>query len=816
VSYADGVGTILDDALVNVERIVITNTSNASYDFSAQGVESLERLNISGGKANDTISGGQDADTLSGGAGNDVLIAQDTDALIDGGMGSDTVRFGAAVSASNLLDKDLVGVERVEIINEDDDTYDFSVQTEGLTIIGNDADDTIKGAGKAANTLDGGLGNDDLTGGTGKDNLTGGDGNDDLYGGAGDDTLSGGDGNDYLVGGTGIGSQIDVDILRGGDGADILVAEDTDGLIDGGSNASTGVYVEYDVVRFGKSVSAINLRDVDMVNIEKVEITNTQAGRYDFSVQSEALIIRGAGAADTIVGGKDWDVIWGGSGVDDLTGGLGADRFDFSLGPADRDDTAGLVTDMIRDFSGRTKQGDTIVGRWGAGVEGVNYLEAEGVSASLSALLADAGGALNGTVKYYVGEFNGDSYLVTDRDGNGYTEVIRLLGTKLVDIEAQDIIAITLDDTPPVATTLNTFNDDGYGYLKVSFSDDSGISQIIVNQADVQGRFNNRPGANGGSDWFNEYQTGWYVDGNDLYIYGRGYDAVNPGASGNSYDNWSGSDHQVVWDITVFSNAGAELTLSDAYEFDAGSTGYFGTWTDDAITYYNNGGRPFDINNTSFAPAAGTLVTGTNGSNNLTGHATAGSYILAGDGADTLTGGTGDDTLFGGYGNDTLNGGAGSDTYVFEVSGNTNGTDTIQGFVAGASGDKLDFQSLLSGTDPTSTGETNFDSTLYTSASSSDVDIVNQVVLFDNGGSSVTATSLAALIEGAGDAFSLNGRSIVMVGDAGATTGVNIYWIDSSNDGNAADVTAADVKLVGVLGSVDLATITAADNLILG
>ncbi|MEQ8194723.1 MAG: calcium-binding protein, partial [Rhodospirillales bacterium] len=69
--------------------------------------------------------------------------------------------------------------------------------------------------------------------------------------------------------------------------------------------------------------------------------------------------------------------------------------------------------------------------------------------------------------------------------------------------------------------------------------------------------------------------------------------------------------------------------------------------------------------------------------------------IIGGGGADTLTGGGGDDILTGGAGADTLTGGSGSDTFVYNAAGEFG--DTITDFVAGASGDIIDFNVAVSG-----------------------------------------------------------------------------------------------------------------------
>jgi Ca2+-binding RTX toxin-like protein len=234
-----------DSQIANIENILLTAAATLVLTGQTEGF---------------TITGSASADSITGGGGNDIIVAVDTDTKVDGGGGTgDIVRYAAAVTAANLLDADLVNVENVEITNVGNASYDFSVQTEALSITGNSGADTI-------------------TGGTAADTLT------------------------------------------GGSGDDILIATDADTLIDGG--VGTG-----DTVRFAAAVSATNLLDADLVNVENVGITNTGNASYNFSAQTEALVIVGNTGNDTITGGSAADTITGGAGTDTLTGGSGNDIF---------------------------------------------------------------------------------------------------------------------------------------------------------------------------------------------------------------------------------------------------------------------------------------------------------------------------------------------------------------------------------------------------------------------------------------------------------------------------------------------------------
>jgi Ca2+-binding RTX toxin-like protein len=167
--------------------------------------------NVTGGDGDDrltgntganTLTGGAGSDSLSGGDGADILVADAADALIDGGGGTDTAQFGAAVNTGDLLDADLTGVETVKITTTTSDTaaniYDFAAQSEALRIIGNTGNDRIT-AGSGGNSIDGGDGNDTLAAGTGADSLSGGSGDDNLLGSTGpSDTFNGGAGFDAV------------------------------------------------------------------------------------------------------------------------------------------------------------------------------------------------------------------------------------------------------------------------------------------------------------------------------------------------------------------------------------------------------------------------------------------------------------------------------------------------------------------------------------------------------------------------------------------------------------------------------------------
>ncbi|PWR24632.1 ExeM/NucH family extracellular endonuclease [Zavarzinia aquatilis] len=190
---------------------------------------------IVGNDADNVIEAGKGHDQVHGGAGDDTFIitadrpSQDGHDLYDGGDGIDTLDYSALTASVRVSLKDGVGGYGV-------DTF---VSIENL--VGGGAADTLRGNGDG-NMLAGNAGNDTLIGGAGDDILRGGADNDRLDGGVGDDRLDGGTGNDRLEGRQG------ADILDGGAGDDVLLAAqgndvltggEGDDMLDGGSGDDT-------------------------------------------------------------------------------------------------------------------------------------------------------------------------------------------------------------------------------------------------------------------------------------------------------------------------------------------------------------------------------------------------------------------------------------------------------------------------------------------------------------------------------------------------------------------------------------------------
>ncbi len=160
----------------------------------------------------DAITGGHDADLLQGGRGDDALFGNEGDDVIAGKTGADEL-YGDAGHDS------LSGGEGTDFLSGGEGDDSLSGGTGSDLLFGGDGDDTLEGD----------AGGDFLQGGLGADSLSGGDGNDRLDGTftLGDalfgpfdedaaDTLDGGSGDDTLLIGAG-------DVATGGDGADTFI-----------------------------------------------------------------------------------------------------------------------------------------------------------------------------------------------------------------------------------------------------------------------------------------------------------------------------------------------------------------------------------------------------------------------------------------------------------------------------------------------------------------------------------------------------------------------------------------------------------------
>lgn len=213
---------------------------------------------------------------------------------LDGGLGSDTLNYSAALGASALIvnlssagagnvsgasygTSNFTNIEKF-ITGAGDDTFTYSAgDTTAYNIIGGTGNDKLNyaaagnsaaltvnfsaaGSGTVAGT---GYGNDSLIGGAGNDNLIGGSGNDSLDGGLGDDTLDLRTNNSSLAG----------DSASGGAGNDtVTISQDALGSstinLDGGSGTDSLVVYK------GTATATLDLLSLKAKNFETLDFSS--------------------------------------------------------------------------------------------------------------------------------------------------------------------------------------------------------------------------------------------------------------------------------------------------------------------------------------------------------------------------------------------------------------------------------------------------------------------------------------------------------------------------------------------------------------
>ncbi|MCK5111787.1 MAG: hypothetical protein KAQ94_09725, partial [Arcobacteraceae bacterium] len=304
LNLANGIDTDLSlaDTTNDLDGYIITAAGNT---MASTIVGSEADDTITGGIGNDTLTGEDGIDILIGGDGDDTLFIDDDDTTISGGAGIDTV------SLDNNIDVSAATFNTIEVITATEEGADLTVSVVQANALN---------AVAASFTGDGTINDEQLiingTGGTDIINLS---------------SMT------FTNSGATINGDMGADVITGSNGNDTITTLDI-AIVDGGDG--TG-----DTVQYFAAVSAANLSDSDLVNVENIEITQVMGDMsYDFSNQTEDLSITGNTSGDTITGGAGDDTITGGASDDTLDGGTGNDTFVFST-------AAGNGTDAISNFT---------------------------------------------------------------------------------------------------------------------------------------------------------------------------------------------------------------------------------------------------------------------------------------------------------------------------------------------------------------------------------------------------------------------------------------------------------------------------------
>lgn len=306
--------------------------------------------NVGAGVGNVAIARGTVIENAIGGSGNDMLLGNAANNILDGRGGSDTMVGGAG---NDVYIVDSLTDVVTELDGEGNDRVETSVAGYVLPAFV----ETLEYTGAAAIAATGNASANYITGGVNGDTLEGMDGDDTLGGEAGDDTLNGGNGSDRLFGGTG------ADSMNGGDGNDRLVVDNAGDTAIGG----TGI----DTVQFIASGLTYTLAaDVEIVS-------NQSGGNITLTMNALGNTFGGSAGVDTVLLGNGGDSAYGRAGDDGLSGEGGNDYLygdvgqdlldggsgnDFLYGGADNDVLqGGIGVDTLYGEGGA----DTIVGGGG-------------------------------------------------------------------------------------------------------------------------------------------------------------------------------------------------------------------------------------------------------------------------------------------------------------------------------------------------------------------------------------------------------------------------------------------------------------------
>jgi len=177
-------------------------------------------VSLAGGRGSDTLSAALANDTIFGGPGDDYMFGGEGNDLLDGNAGSDDFLGGngARDLATYFARTNPVTVGLGNFADDGEAGEGDHVRTDIEMVYGGSGNDTMSTTSGKAVRFFGFEGNDTLIGSLGGDLLEGGRGNDSMVGNGGDD---------YFVATDGA-----ADTLNGGSGNDTAESEDLDTLIE--------------------------------------------------------------------------------------------------------------------------------------------------------------------------------------------------------------------------------------------------------------------------------------------------------------------------------------------------------------------------------------------------------------------------------------------------------------------------------------------------------------------------------------------------------------------------------------------------------
>ena len=267
-SFMGNKGSAYSSSGGEIVLFTTTQASTSAFDGSSASwlPGSPASLQIYGSTGRDLIKGGTGGDLIKGDLGNDEIYPIGANNSVYGGDGNDVIFLdGTSELATNAVLDGGAGSNTLHFVtpssaNASTPGINASLVSPGTAtnfqnLVGTFLNDQLAGDG-GDNVLIGTSGNDTISGGSGNDRLSGdwgpqnqgfgfglsqsgnysNDGDDSLSGESGNDTLVGNGGNDYLDGGSGS------DNLTGGPGSDTFVVRPGDG---GASEALADVITDF-------------------------------------------------------------------------------------------------------------------------------------------------------------------------------------------------------------------------------------------------------------------------------------------------------------------------------------------------------------------------------------------------------------------------------------------------------------------------------------------------------------------------------------------------------------------------------------------
>ena len=319
VYFVDATGdSVIEAAWEGEDRVF----ASVSYTLGAGiSVETLTTrdpgavtaINFVGNEIGNTLVGNEGANILNGHGGADVLVSfGGNDVLIGGDGAANTLQGG---TGDDIYYVSAAGDSVVEFAGEGSDTVNTVLAVYAL-------------AGNVENLVYTGTAAFIGLGDTGANVIVGAGGADILNGQSGSDILVGLGGDDVLIGGTGSNT------MQGGAGNDryyMTSAQDT--IMEAFGEGYDTVVVDFAQYTMGSNVEALIYNGAGAF----VGIGNTGAdviagagGADDLSGLNGNDTLMGHGGADLLTGGAGADLLNGGAGSDRLTGGSGADQFVFA------------------------------------------------------------------------------------------------------------------------------------------------------------------------------------------------------------------------------------------------------------------------------------------------------------------------------------------------------------------------------------------------------------------------------------------------------------------------------------------------------